>query len=99
MKKSSPFIITISRQLGSGGAYVGQQLANNLNILYANREIISQAAKQLSLLEEDLESWDEKIISFWQSLLKSYAIGAQDSYISPQFIAPTDRVLFIMTFQ
>jgi len=94
MKKITPFIITISRQLGSGGAYVGQKLAKNLNIFYADREIISQAAKQLSVLEEDLESRDEKIISFWQSLLTSYAIGAPDSYIPPQIISPTDHILF-----
>ena len=46
MKLNSPFVITISRQLGSGGAYIGQKLAKNLNIFYLDREIISQAAKQ-----------------------------------------------------
>lgn len=35
-----------------------------------DREIISQAAKQLSVFEEDLESSDEKIPSFWQSFFK-----------------------------
>ena len=67
MKLNSPFVITISRQLGSGGAYIGKQLAKNLNIFYADREIINMAAKQLSVLEEDLQSRDEKVSSFWQS--------------------------------
>jgi cytidylate kinase len=94
MKKTSPFVITISRQLGSGGAYVGQQLANNLNIFYADREIISQAAKQLSVLEEALESRNGKIISFWQSFLHLCTFIA-DPYTPPQIIiAPTDRELF-----
>jgi cytidylate kinase len=93
MKKTSPFVITISRQLGSGGAYVGQQLAKNLNVFYADREIIGQAAKQLSVLKEDLESRDEKILSFWQSFIQSFAI-APDVYMPPQIIAPTDRELF-----
>ena len=93
MKKTSPFVITISRQLGSGGAYIGQQLAKNLNIFYADREIIGQAAKQLSVLNEDLESRDEKILSFWQSFIRSFAI-APDVYVPPQIIAPTDRGLF-----
>ena len=66
MKNTSPFVITISRQLGCGGAYVGQQLAKHLDVFYADREIISQAAKQFSVLEEDLKSRDEKILSFWQ---------------------------------
>jgi cytidylate kinase len=93
MKQTSPFVITISRQLGSGGAYVGQQLAKKLKIFYADREIIGQAAKQLSVLEEDLEAHDEKILSFWQSLIRSFAI-APDVYVPPQIIAPADRELF-----
>jgi cytidylate kinase len=93
MKETSPFVITISRQLGSGGAYVGQQLAKNLNVFYADREIIGQAAKQLSVLKEDLESRDEKILSFWQSFIQSFAI-APDVYMPPQIIAPTDHELF-----
>ncbi|MBP1711562.1 MAG: Cytidylate kinase-like family, partial [Deltaproteobacteria bacterium] len=35
MNHSLPFIITISRQLGCGGAYIGHQLAKHLNIFYA----------------------------------------------------------------
>ena len=94
MKLISPFVITISRQLGSGGAYIGQRLAENLNIFYADREIICQAAKQLSVLEEDLESRDEKVLSFWRSFLRSYAYSALEVYMPPQIIAPTDREVF-----
>jgi cytidylate kinase len=93
VKNTSPFAITISRQLGCGGAYVGQQLAKNLDFFYADREIIGQAAKQFSILKEDLESRDEKILSFWQSFIRSYAI-APDTYVPPQIIAPSDRELF-----
>lgn len=93
MKLTSPFVITISRQLGSGGAYIGQQLAKKLNLFYADREIIDQAAKQFSLLVKDLEPRDEKISSFWQSCIESFAIGTIDTYMPPQIIA-TDRALF-----
>jgi cytidylate kinase len=94
MKHTSPFVITISRQLGSGGAYVGQQLAKKLDIFYADREIIGQAAKQFSLLERDLVSRDEKLSTFWQTYVQSYSLGAPDSYIPPQIILPSDRELF-----
>ena len=93
MKNTSPFVITISRQLGAGGAYIGQQLAKNLNVFCADREIISQAAQQLSVLKEDLESRDEKILSFWQSFIRSYAI-TPDTYVPPQIMPPSDRQLF-----
>jgi CMP/dCMP kinase len=93
MDRTSLFVIAISRQLGSGGAYIGQNLAKNLNVFYADREIISQAAKQFSMLEEDLESRDEKTISFWDSFFQSFAY-ISEIYVPPQVIGPTDRELF-----
>lgn len=94
MKTVSPLVITINRQLGSGGAYIGQQLAKNLNVLYLDREIISQAAEQLSVLEEDLEDRDEKVSSFWESLLQLFTLYDLDTYIPPQIYVPTDQELF-----
>lgn len=94
MINTSPLVITISRQLGSGGAYVGQQLAKNLNIYYADREIIIQAAQKLSQLEEKLEARDEKLTSFWQACLQSCAYCSPDAYLPPQFFVPTDQELF-----
>ena len=89
-----PFVITISRQLGSGGSYVGQQISQRLNIFYADREIIREAANQLSLLEEELESRDEKISSFWKSFFQSFAFVEPDVYIPQKNFAPTDLELF-----
>lgn len=93
MKNTAPFVITISRQLGSGGAYIGQQLAKHLNVFYADREIIGQAAKELSVLKEALEFRDEKILSFWQSFVRSFAMTPLP-YVTPQIADPTDHELF-----
>ncbi|MDD4356477.1 MAG: cytidylate kinase-like family protein [Smithellaceae bacterium] len=93
MNHSLPFIVTISRQLGCGGAYVGYQLAKHLNIFYADREIIGQAARQLSVLEEDVKTREEKTLSFWQSFLRSYAV-APDTYVQPRALAPSDFELY-----
>jgi cytidylate kinase len=93
MINTAPFVITISRQLGSGGAYIGQQLAKHLNVFYADREIISQAAKELSVVKEALEFRDEKILSFWQSFVRSFAV-APVPYVTPQIADPTDHELF-----
>lgn len=93
MKQTTPFVITISRQLGSGGAYVGQKLAEKLNIYYADREILSRAAKQLAMLEEDLESRDEKLLSFWKSFLHIEGFS-QDVHIPPKMNFPFDSEIF-----
>ena len=95
MEEKLQIAITICRQLGSGGAYIGQQLANRLGIGYLDREIIRQAAKQLSLLETDLESHDEKISSFWENLFK-FGYITPDAYIPPKFFVPSDKELFMI---
>ncbi len=95
MEQTKSFVITISRQLGSGGADIGRQLAKNLNIFSADREIISKAAEQLSTLEENLESREERILSFWHSFIKSTP-QTRAVYMAP--ISPilefTDNELF-----
>jgi cytidylate kinase len=93
MKQTTPFVITISRQLGSGGAYIGQLLARKLNIYYADREILSQAAKQLAVVEAELESRDEKLLSFWSSLFHINGF-ASDFHLPPQMNFPFDGEIF-----
>lgn len=93
MEQKKQLVITISRQLGSGGSYIGQQLADKLGIFYADHEIILRAARDLSILEKDIETRDEEIISFWESFLKVSAF-VPDLYMPPQEMAPTDRELF-----
>lgn len=60
-----PLVITISRELGSGGAYIGHQLAEQLEMLYVDHEIIARTAEKLDVLEHDVSSYEEKISSFW----------------------------------
>jgi len=74
MTKTSPFVITISRQLGSGGAYLGQRLALHLNALYLDHEIVRQAAQELKVPEEHVAVRDERVTSNWQSMLQSWRI-------------------------
>lgn len=92
MNQDTPFVITISRQLGSGGAYIGQQVAKRLGIFYADREIISEAAKKLSVREDELETRDERAL-LWRSFIESYA-SASDNYLPTQIVVPIDRELF-----
>jgi len=94
MKKSVQLQITISRQLGSGGSYVGQQLAKRLDLFYADREIIRRTAKELAVLEEDLTSRDERVLSFWETFLQ-YSAYTPEIYIPPrQIMPPTDIDVF-----
>lgn len=67
MAQNSNFVITISRQLGSGGAYIGRKLAEKLNLFYADQAIITRTAEKLSVYISDVEPFEERISSFWES--------------------------------
>jgi CMP/dCMP kinase len=92
MKTSIPLIITISRQLGSGGAAVGQQLAEKLNIRCVNREIVSRAAKKLSVMEKELDERDEKMQSFWKSFFQFNALATEVAFPPGTRITTTGEV-------
>jgi cytidylate kinase len=55
MKETPPFVVTISRQVASGGAYLGKRLGSGLNVLRLDRGIISQAAAHHYRLEATQE--------------------------------------------
>lgn len=75
MNKSN-IVITINRQVGSGGRYLGYKLAEKLNFLYLDHQIVKEAAKHLGTYTENLEDSDEKQTPFWSSLVSSYAFGS-----------------------
>ena len=45
-------IITISRQYGSGGREIGKKLAEELEIPFYDKELLSRAAKDSGICEE-----------------------------------------------
>ena len=67
-------VITIGRQFGSGGRYVGRMLAEKLGIPFYDKELLSEAAKQSGICEEIFEDHDEKPA---RSLLFNLVTGMQ----------------------
>ena len=86
-------VITINRQLGSGGSYVGKQLAEKLSYKYIDHEIIRRAAEELKLNERHLSTIDERLSSFWQAVLVTQPMLSCE-YIPPVFSLPTNAQLF-----
>lgn len=56
-------VITISREYGSGGRYVGKILAENLKIPFYDRELITLTSKSSGLGKEYIEKSDQKLSS------------------------------------
>lgn len=96
MTEKNPFVVTINRQLGSGADFIGKQLAENLGLLYLDREILQQAATQLNVSEDAIQSRDEAVPTFWESFMESFAIGIpEDVYRVPPNTLPTSHEIYL----
>ncbi|RPJ40553.1 MAG: BON domain-containing protein [Deltaproteobacteria bacterium] len=62
-------VITISRQLGSLGTEIAQGAAEKLNYEYVDKKRIEQALSAYGVLAPEVEKFDEKKPSFWDSFL------------------------------
>ena len=94
MAHELPLVITISRQLGSGGAFLGHRLAEKMKMLYLDREIINKVSEKLGILPNNLEWRDERIISQWQSTINLIAHAKSGLYSPVEYILPADKEIF-----
>lgn len=68
-------IITISREFGSGGRFIGEQVAKKLGIAYYDKNLISQIAEQSGLSPEYIQ---EKAELSPRKGLFAYALAGRD---------------------
>ncbi len=94
---SKKIVITIGRQFGSGGRYVGRLLAEKLGIPFYDKELLSEAAKNSGICEEIFEEHDEKPT---RSLLFSLVTGMQNHMASGNFYMdmPLNNKIFLAQF-
>src|SRR5215510_7116067 len=59
-------IVTISHEMGAGGAEIGQQVAEKLRYRYVDHVLISDAAHRYGLLEDKLSHLDESKPSLFE---------------------------------
>ena len=84
-------IVTISRQMGSMGRAVGEQVATHLGYVLMDREILQRAAAAVEVSEEALSDADEKKPSILDRV-SAFIIGYQPPIV-PEYV-PAD-VVFI----
>lgn len=88
-------IITISRQYGSGGRYIGSLLAQQLELPFYDREIIRLAAERSGFSAQVLETLEEQPSGqFFYSGPAGQAQFAQSVHLLP----PQDKI-FLAQFQ
>jgi cytidylate kinase len=91
---TNPYAITISHQIGSGGAVIGQKIAGALEIPFIDRQILHQVAEKLQLADADLEDREERLSSFWESMAHNVSMMDVTQSLFYERYVPSDEVLF-----
>ena len=82
-EEKTNFVISIGREFGSGGKYIGEELAKRFNIKCYDNEILTKVSENYDIDIETLNEVDEKQkSSFWYSFATNYVFG-KNGEISP----------------
>ena len=80
MNKEDKFVITISRQFGTGGHEIGAELARRLGVKLLDKQILNEVAKRISVVEDAVEKiearnplWRDDFTNFY----RNYMAGAE----------------------
>lgn len=74
MDLSKKFVITINRELGSGGRTIGRKLAEKLNVKYYDKALIQELTRKFDLSVEKLEKVKSGQFNWWNELKQSYIL-------------------------
>lgn len=87
MNLQEPFVITISREIGSGGRTVGRVLAEKLNTRYCDKNLIKALEEKFNLtvsgiekLKGEKKNWLADLTRFISPLPSAQALGVDPKY-------------------
>lgn len=87
-------VITIGREFGSGGKYIGEQLAKRLNIKFYDKELLKEVAERENVDISLLEKTDETNKgSFWYAMAMS-SFSTSDS-VNTLSTLPMNEQIFL----
>jgi cytidylate kinase len=76
MNKEEQFVITISRQFGTGGHEIGAELARRLGVKLLDKQILNEVAKRARVVEEAVEKiearnplWRDDFTDFYRNYM------------------------------
>ena len=90
MKLDQQFVITINRELGSGGRTIGDQLAHRLGVPFYDKAVIQALKEKYELTTEEIERLKGQKHNWWADLKRSFKI--MPSYAAPKIIPSSTAI-------
>ena len=84
MKQDEVFVITINRELGSGGRTVGEKLAKRLEVPFYDKALIQELKKKYGLTTDEIERLKGQEHNWWAEFKRS--IMMMPNYVAPRVI-------------
>lgn len=76
MNKNEKFVITINRELGSGGRTVGRKLAEKLSVDFYDKAVIKGLQEKFHLTAEEIEKLKGRKQGWWADFKRQISGGA-----------------------
>lgn len=85
MNREEKFVVTISRQFGTGGHEIGAELARRLNVKLLDKQILNAVAKKFCIVEEAMEKiearnphWRDDFSGFYRTYMAGMEYNGQE---------------------
>lgn len=72
METSKKLIVTINRELGSGGRTIGRKLAEHLNVKFYDKALIQELTKKFEMSVEEMEKVKASKYNWWNEFMQNY---------------------------
>ena len=84
MKLTEKFVITINRELGSGGRTIGEKLAKRLDVPFYDKALIQGLKDRYHLSTEEIERLKGQRHNWWSDFKRSMMMVP--NYMSPDYV-------------
>ena len=101
MNQEDKFVITISRQFGTGGHEIGAELARRLGVKLLDKQILNEVARRMSAVEDAVEKietrnplWRDDFTNFYRTYMSraEYNGAEQDQTSHELFKAQAEAI-------
>ena len=88
MNRNERFVVTINRELGSGGRAVGQKLAERLGVPFYDKAVIKALQEKFALNADEIERLKAKKSNWWTDFQQMLVPTFDTVRVAPHYALP-----------
>lgn len=94
METTKKFVVTINRELGSGGRSIGRKLAERLNVKFYDKALVKELTKKFDLSVDELEKVKASKRNWWNDFVQGYLnhYNVEERFNVESNIATTENI-------